>query len=451
MTRLRELVWVLTCAVVYGVAGPAAVRADDPAPLPAIQAVEIGAQGQFIVNGEPFLPIMSWLQHPNNKWNSFAHLRSLGFNTFMGNQVTPLEQAEAAEAAGGYCVVQSSSAAQVAAAAGHDYILGWHLSDEPDMPQDSGAGWEPKVPPAEVVSQYQWLQDQGVGRPVFTTYTSHFMAEFRSRYSAARQAELYPQYVAGADVVGYDLYPIYGYGCPAWLNRTASGVAQLVQLAEGRPVYVWIETSKGSQWITYEQQPDVLPVHTRYQVWGALIQGATAVGYFTHAWQPTFDEFAPTPEMETELHRLNSQLTQLAPALLASPSETPVSITMVDLLGGIPLTSHFKATDYDGRLWIFAQNTDLGPDAAQLGQFDPITPRAALATVYVEGLTAGTEVIRLGDDQHTVLFAGDGYFQDTFEALGERVYSIAVVPEPATMSLLALGAAALLARRRRRA
>ncbi|NLF30675.1 MAG: hypothetical protein GX591_07285, partial [Planctomycetes bacterium] len=75
--------------VVLGLVAAAAVAA--PGPLAPIQTVEIGPQGQFIVNGEPFIPLMSWLQRSSR----FSLLRSLNFNTFMGNQKTPLEQAQA--------------------------------------------------------------------------------------------------------------------------------------------------------------------------------------------------------------------------------------------------------------------------------------------------------------------------------------------------------------------
>lgn len=87
--------------------------------------------------------------------------------------------------------------------------------------------------------------------------------------------------VNAADVVGFDVYPIFGYGTPGWLNHPASGVKQLIQIAESRPVFIWIESGKGSKWMPYEKQPDVLPHHTHYQVWSALINGATAIGYFT--------------------------------------------------------------------------------------------------------------------------------------------------------------------------
>ena len=422
-------------------------HADNlPEPLPAIEDVAVGPRGEFLVNGEPFLPIMSWLQHPDNQWNSFENLRSLNFNTFMGNQVSSLEQANAAAAVGGYAVARPGTASDLASTLGHSHMLAYHHDDEPDLPQHIGGGnWVPRQWPSQIAPRYDQWQDQGIDRPVFVTFTSHFMEEFQGqRYTAEQQAAYYPAYVESADVVGYDLYPIYGWGRANWLNRVASGVEQLVELGDGRPVYAWIETSKGSQWMNYDLQPDVLPEHTRYQVWGSLIAGATAIGYFTHAWEPVFDEFAPTPEMQDELTRLNAQITELAPAILAGPSDWQIDIDMLAISGGAALESHFKATEHDGYVYLFAQNMDLGPEAESAGQFDPIFPRDALATIHIAGLEAGTVIEVLGDEPRLIV-AEDGYFQDTFAPLGENVYRI--VPEPGSAVLLLSGAMVLLRRR----
>ncbi len=411
---LRCLMLAVLCA-----ATAAPVAAADP--LPPVATVDFGPEGQFIVNGEPFLPIMSWAQRTTR----FPLLRSLNFNTFMGNYVTPLQQAQAAASAGGYCVVQAygddedEKADGVIAARSHTAILAWHHRDEPDMPD----GGSPRTSPATIAARYQWYQDLNINRPVFLTFTANFMEEFRGSYSAAEQATIYPQFIAAADVVGFDIYPIYGWGRPNWLNYPASGTAQLVDFADGKPVYAWIETSKGSQWMEYENQPDVLPIHTRFEVWGSLIAGATAIGYFTHAWEPEFTEFAPTPEMRDELERLNGQITDLAPAILAPRTALDIDMDLATAPGGTTLTCHFKATEYGDELWIFAQNTDLGHNAHLLGQFDPISPRAGHATFTVEGLAAGTTVQRLEDDGTTTLLtAADGSFEDDFDALAEHIY-----------------------------
>ena len=169
--------------------------------------------------------------------------------------------------------------------------------------------------------------------------------------------------------------------------------------------------------MTYEKQPDVLPVHTRFQVWGCLINGATAYGYFTHAWRPSFTEFAPTKEMQAEMLRVNSQVTRLAPAILSPVAKNKITMAISGDLG-----SHFKATTYNGDLYIFAQNRDLGPNAEKLGQFEPINPRGGKATFTVAGLKAGTKIEVIDEDRTIV--ADNGSFTDDFKPLAEHLYKM---------------------------
>jgi len=165
----------------------------------------------------------------------------------------------------------------------------------------------------------------------------------------------------------------------------------------------------------YELQPDVLPIHTRNEVWQAIINGATAYGYFTHAWRPEFREFAPTPEMQKEMARLNSQITRLAPAILASPANKKIEMTL-----GAGLNCQFKATEYEGSVYVFAQNIDLGPGAEKAKQFDPIYPGSGQATFTITGLMKGTK-IEVIDEQRTII-AEKGKFTDEFAPLSEHIY-----------------------------
>jgi hypothetical protein len=399
--------------------------ADRLVTLEPIRTVTIGENREFIVNGKPFLPIMSWAQNRRN----FPLLRQVGINTFCGSTGDGI--LDAAQAAGGYAIVHLNDYAR----ADHPFMFAWIHRDEPDMPQRSeqaatpdaiegaeggrpAARFEPKEPPAVTAERYRKIREADKTKPIFVTFTGHFTTQIRSHYTAEQQAELYPAYIKVTDVVGFDIYPIYGHGRPGWLNRPADAVAELGRLAgPRRPVYAWIEANKGSRWMTYEKQPDVLPKHTRFQVWGALINGATAYGYFTHAWQPTFKEFAPTPEMQAEMRRVNLQVTRLAPAILAAPARQKIAMDMEGELKG-----QFKATSHDGSLYIFAQNRDLGPNAENLGQFDPISPRGGKATFTVEGLKAGTQIEVI--DENRTIVAEDGKFIDQFGPLAEHIYRI---------------------------
>ena len=190
------------------------------------------------------------------------------------------------------------------------------------------------------------------------------------------------------------------------LYWVADGVQQLRAYAgPKKPVFTCIETSKGSRWITYERQKDVKPEHTRAEVWMAIIRGATGIVYFTHAWFPSFKEFAPTPEMQNELKRLNEQITRLAPAILADPAKQQVSISLAG-----NLQADLMAKQHEGALYLFANNLDMAR-------------KSGVATIKVEGLKKGTKVEVIDEGREVV--ADDGSFADEFGPLAVHLYRIA--------------------------
>jgi hypothetical protein len=403
-------------------------NARESTVLPPIEKVEIGSRGEFIVNGKPFIPIMSWLQAPESEYCSFNYLKSLNFNTFMGTTkgVTPLEHAEEAKKAGGYAVVCQHTPEQVVGAVGHSHILAWHHSDEPDMPCKNNEGiYMPRQNPETIMECYKFMRSNGINRPVFVTFTGNFMEEFQNHYDVPKKKEVYSQMVNAADVVGFDVYPIFGYGTPGWLNHPASGVKQLIQIAESRPVFIWIESGKGSKWMPYEKQPDVLPHHTHYQVWSALINGATAIGYFTHAWFPEFTSFAPTQGMKDELFQLNGQITRLSQAILAPYTNRNITVEITSNDGGNKLLlNRYMATEHEDYLYLFVQNADLGANSEKLKQYDSINPRGGSARIEVEGLFENSTVEVI--DEGREITASKGCFSDKFEPLCEHIYRIRI-------------------------
>ena len=384
---------------------------DSTSRLPPIEMVSIGENREFLVNGKPFLPIMSWLQSAQ----SYPKLRELGINTYCGTSTRQgaKEHCESAKAAGGYAV---AGFGRNEGAIGHPHLLAWIHGDEPDMPDEEG---NPRSTVESVVAHFKSIREADQSRPVFVTFTGGFIRQERSQVIAEKQKELYSGFVNACDVAGFDIYPIYGSGHPSRLNWPAYGTAQLREYAgPKRPVYAWIETSKGSQWMTYEKQPDVLPKHTRFEVWGVLIEGATAYGYFTHAWRPEFKEFSPTAQMQAELKRLNAQVTRLSGAILATATDKAVTMKLAG-----DLKCHLKATEYDGSLYIFAQNQDLGPGGEEKMQFEPVSPRSARATFTVGGLKAGTTIEVVGEER-AIKAADGGRFGDEFDGLAEHIYRI---------------------------
>jgi hypothetical protein len=370
--------------------------------LEPIQKVEIGKNRELIVNGKQFFPIMSWAQPAKN----YKMLRELQFNTFCGGG-----NAEAAKEAGGYAITGFR-----AGQAENGYVLAWIYSDEPDLAQGRGSDAKPRQMPDQVAARCAQIRSAEPKRLIFMTLTSSFMKE-SSDYSEEWRKKNYPEYVKSADVIGYDHYPVYGWGYPSHLDWVGSGVKQLTDIAGKRPVYAWIETSKGSKWMPYEKQPDVLPLYTRNEVWQAIINGATAIGYFTHAWRPDTTEFAPKEEMRKELAWLNGRITKLAPIILADPAKEKISMTIE---GG--LKCQFKATKYEGSIYIIAQNIDLGPDAANAKQYDPVSPRGGKATITVQGLKKGTQIEVV--EEKRAITAAKGNFTDEFRPLLEHIYRV---------------------------
>jgi len=86
------------------------------------------------------------------------------------------------------------------------------------------------------------------------------------------------------------------------------------------------------------------------------------------------------------------------------------------------LPCHFKATDYDGALYLFAQNIDLSSEPEKKRQFEQIAPRPGRATITVEGLKAGAQVEVIDEDR--VLTAEEGQFTDDFAPLSEHIYKL---------------------------
>lgn len=405
MILLGMIVTVQACAKNEGQIQPQ--KTENPLPDPPenvafIQSVSVGGNHEILVNGKPFFPIMSWAQSEKN----YSMLKSLGMNTHAG-----AKGSVAAKQVGCYAVPGFSTDVPE-----NGYILAWIFDDEPDMPSGKGVNAKPKKTPEYVTNKSDSIRKLSPNKFLFMTLTGHFTVQ-QSTYPEQVRQTLYPQYIRNADVIGFDIYPIYGSGYAAHLDWVGKGVSQLRDLAGQKPVYAWIETSKGSKWMSYEKQPDVLPVHTRNEVWQAITYGATAIGYFTHAWFPSFTEFAPTTEMQEELKRLNTQISRLAPAILAPPFNGTISMEL-----GAGLNCNFKATLYGNDLYLFAVNMDLGEGAKDAKQFDPIYPRGGKATISMEGLKAGTKIEVV--DENRTIEAENGKFFDDFAPLAEHIYRI---------------------------
>ena len=290
-------------------------------PAAASITTRVGARGAILLNGSPFLPVMQWLQCPV----LFAPNVALGVNVFLGRGCdgeTNAEEVADLRAAGAYSVLPYD-----AAVASAPSLFGWRFDDEPD---------QKRTPPEQLA------HPRDARHVTFLTLTSRFVDG---------DAALYRRYVARADVVGFDLYPVTGYCRPDWLPRVYDLQQKLVDLADGRPTYQWIEAiSTASQYCTGR---GVAAAELRAEAWLSIVGGAKAVGYFTHSWKPTYSQFRVAPDVQAAMRRTNGELAAYAPAILAAP---------VDVSANLPAI----ARRFHGATHIFAVNEKREPVHAEL-------------------------------------------------------------------------------------
>ena len=261
----------------------------------------------------------------------------------------------------------------------------------------------PRQSPEETLATYRAIKQADDTRPVFLTVTANFMPAF-AKWTPEEREPLYRAYAEAADAIGFDVYPLYGWGRPEWIDRVRDGAELLQQLAGNRPTYQWIETNKGSEWVSEARQVDVTPRHIRAEVWMAICQGATAIGYFTHVWKPAYSQFKVPERNVAAMKWINDQITRLTPVLATANSKTEVKIA-------IPghVRADIMAKDHEGFLHLFGVVCDP-------------RERGGDATISVAGLPAGTEVEVI--DEGRTITADEGGFVDYFGPLEVHAYRI---------------------------
>lgn len=390
-------------ATLYLLAGAAATAAAQQPAAPApIQKVEVRADRAFLVNGKPFFPLFAWLQDAKN----FPMLKECGMNATAGalpktsGAANVAGYLELVRQAGLYGIVPYEAGMQ-----GSPALLAYIHGDEPDLTHKADGKKVVRRMPAETMKEYQEIKAADPTRPVFMTLTAHFMPVFRGADEAYLEA-LYPEYVKATDVAGFDIYPIYGWNKPEWLGRVYDGTKQLVELAGGRPVYAWIETSRGGQFTgPLERQHEVTPAHIKAEVWESICAGATGIGYFTHIWKPGYKQFGAPLENRRALREINDQITRLTPDILGAAPKRAVSLATE---GGVQVA--MLARENAGTLSIFAV------------RYDTAATATAAATIKVEGMPAGEEVFVV--DEGRKLKGEAGAFKDQFEPLAVHIYQI---------------------------
>jgi hypothetical protein len=264
---------------------------------------------------------------------------------------------------------------------------------------------EPREGPEEVMAKYKAAKAFDATRPMLMTVTDFFIHDknFYNWWTREQQDKVYPEILKAADAVGFDVYPIYGWNQPAKIGWVSQGMSDLRGYAgQDKPVYQWIEVLPGGKF--GDKAAPVTGVEIRSEVWQAIIKGATAIGYFTHRFEPTFAEFGPSEENQKAMKEIDDQIARLTPAICAADAKVQPKI---EIEGG--LAAQCLAKEAEGGTVLFAQNID---GAGKAGK----------GTVSLEGLKAGARIEVV--DEGRTLTADDGKFTDEFGRLAVHIYRV---------------------------
>jgi hypothetical protein len=215
--------------------------------------------------------------------------------------------------------------------------------------------------------------------------------------------QMYPDYMKGADIVSYDIYPVNS-GDAAVRNNlwmVADGIDNLREWSnDEKPAWCWIECTNYNG--VANRTPT--PLQTKAEIWMALIHGAKGVGYFCHQFSPTFIEAGPLSptyaSMKDMIVSINAQITELAPVLNSPDIKGYASA--VSSNPAVPVDIMTKA--YGGKNYIFAVGMRNNPTSVEFT------------------VPSGAEVRVLGEDR-TIPVVG-GQFNDSFAAFEVHLYEV---------------------------
>jgi hypothetical protein len=257
-----------------------------------------------------FFPLAVWLQDPANA----EPFRAIGINTYVGLWEGPTDEQLARLTKAGMRVICDQN--EVGLRHRDDpIIIGWMHGDEPDNYQGTAeGGYGPAIPPSKIVAEYQEYRRRDPTRPVMLNLGQGVANEdFKGVYATLSD---YPEYMKGADIVSYDVYPVAGIEKPNgadYLWYVAKGMDRMTRWGEGRKV-LWnaLECTRISN---LEAKPT--PHQVKAEVWMSIIHGSMGIIYFVHQFRPTFVEAAllADKEMSAAVKAVNEQVLSLAPVL----------------------------------------------------------------------------------------------------------------------------------------
>ena len=332
---------------------------SPPPPPPAPRHRVAVRDGGLVVDGRSFFPIFSW----GECTDGFETSLPVGTNLYAANRCGGLE---AQLSTLGHRALSAAVAGEAIPDPGA--VVGVFYPDEPDA-QGLTAKTMPAIDPSHGVR--------------FLTLTNHF---YSGAAPLAQGRGIYPGLIAKADMIGFDLYPLQNWCRPERLVDVYFSQRELVELAQGKPTFQWIEAA--GMTCPHDGPTAVTPATVRAESWLAIAGGAKGLGFFPPA--------AWTGDVGEAIAEVTRTVRSLGPALTA-----PEVAARVEPADGLVVVG---ARKHGGRLTIIVANAGYEP---------------AQASITVPGL-AGRALTVVGSGR--MVRPSADTFTERFPALGARVY-----------------------------
>jgi len=352
--------------------------------------------------GGEYFPIAVWLQNPRNA----GRYKEAGINLFVGLWKGPTEEQLAELKKAGIQVICDQNAIGLKHL-DDPTIAGWMHGDEPDNAQPiidpatgRTAGYGPCVPPKKVIEDYRTMRRQDPSRPVLLNLGQGVANDAWVGRGAGASLNDYEEYVKGADIVSFDVYPVAGIDKPDgenYLWYLAKGLDRLRDWTGGRkPIWNCIETTR----ISSNKAPT--PEQIRSEVWMSLIHGSRGLIYFVHEFAPRFNEhrLLDDPERLAAVKAVNGQIRRLAPVLNSPTIENAVTVSA----DGAPVDVMVKR--YREATYVFA-----------IGMRN----RPATVEFRIRGIERAVAIV---EDEHRQIPIRGGRFADRLRPYEPRIYRI---------------------------
>lgn len=255
---------------------------------------------------------------------------------------------------------------------------------------------QPRQLPDALKANYQNIRAKDPNHPVWVNLTSGFHKSYSNIDS-----KWYPLFGDGADCMSFDHYPVTGWNQPDHVPEIAQLTSEFLALYPKKSNWVIVEASdQDLQW-TPKDTRGPTPQEMRAEVWMAVTAGAKGIGYFTIAFEP-FRWLNLPQDIKEEMRRTNTQLTELAPVILAHDEGPQVQCSSKGV--------QFLVRRYQDAVYVFAVSLDTQSSIDAKFNFPPEL--------------AGKTVEAIGENR--ALHIEGKAFADTFESLGVHLYKIAL-------------------------